>query len=280
MAMAAVEAPAVPALVSSMGLYLEAMPAPALRAHFRCVWMQAIAADSGGPATVVPDGCVDILWRNGRLSVAGPDMTASSPVLRPGSTVVGLRFQPGAARAWLGLPMREIVGREVLLEDLWGYRARKLAERLLGAPDPGRQAALLQSLLLPDRARVASPAAEAAAMIHLLHATEYGAPGSVTALRAELALSERTLRRRSEALFGYGPRTLGRILRFQHFQALVHRPGPGSLVESDGCEDGPIGTGLAALAAAAGYADQAHLSREVRALVGMTPRAFVRQLAG
>ncbi|WP_170301869.1 hypothetical protein [Cupriavidus basilensis] len=36
--------------------------------------------------------------------------------------------------------------------------------------------------------------------------------------------------------------------------------------------------GLAALAADAGYADQAHLSREIQSLCGMTASALLRQL--
>jgi AraC-like DNA-binding protein len=40
------------------------------------------------------------------------------------------------------------------------------------------------------------------------------------------------------------------------------------------------GSGLAALAGAAGYADQAHLSREARRLTGFTPSAILEQLSG
>jgi hypothetical protein len=40
-------------------------------------------------------------------------------------------------------------------------------------------------------------------------------------LMRELGLSERTLRRRFDVAFGYGPKTLDRILRFQRFLHLV-----------------------------------------------------------
>jgi AraC-like DNA-binding protein len=40
-----------------------------------------------------------------------------------------------------------------------------------------------------------------------------------------------------------------------------------------------VGTPLAAVAAGCGYADQAHLSREVRALVGTTPSDLLRESA-
>ncbi len=66
--------------------------------------------------------------------------------------------------------------------------------------------------------------------------------------------SARHLQRRSRELFGYGAGHLLRVLRLQRAltQARSGRP-------------------LATVAADVGYCDQAHLSREVRALTGRTP---------
>jgi AraC-like DNA-binding protein len=72
----------------------------------------------------------------------------------------------------------------------------------------------------------------------------------------ELGMSERTLRRRFEAAFGYGPKTLDRILRFQRFLTSRH---------------GLEARTTAHRAAAAGYADQSHLVRECRRLALCTP---------
>jgi AraC-like DNA-binding protein len=80
-------------------------------------------------------------------------------------------------------------------------------------------------------------------------------PGArVDELGAALGVSERQLRRRFADAVGYGPKTLARILRFQRFLTLA----------GDGGE-------LARLALQAGYADQAHLTRETRRLAGRTP---------
>jgi transcriptional regulator GlxA family with amidase domain len=75
-----------------------------------------------------------------------------------------------------------------------------------------------------------------------------------------VALSERQLRRRFHDAVGYGPKTLGRVMRLQRFLRLA-RAQPDA--------------GLAALAADAGYADQAHLSGDARALTGRTPSALL-----
>ena len=71
-----------------------------------------------------------------------------------------------------------------------------------------------------------------------------------------LDVSPRTLRRRCQDAFGYGPKTLERILRFQRFLHLARRAQQPK---------------LAALAFEAGYSDQAHLTREVRSLSGFSP---------
>jgi AraC-like DNA-binding protein len=75
-------------------------------------------------------------------------------------------------------------------------------------------------------------------------------------LMNELAMCERTLRRRFELAFGYGPKTLDRILRFQRYLDLTRRRADIS---------------AARRAAAVGYADQAHLVRECRRLALCTP---------
>ncbi|MCL9758476.1 helix-turn-helix transcriptional regulator [Frankia sp. AiPa1] len=75
----------------------------------------------------------------------------------------------------------------------------------------------------------------------------------VGTLAQEVGLSERQLLRRSRRAFGYGPMTLARILRLQ-----------------DALRAARLGHGLASVAAMTGYADQAHLAREVRALTGVT----------
>jgi AraC-like DNA-binding protein len=91
-------------------------------------------------------------------------------------------------------------------------------------------------------------------------------PGArVERLAAALGIGDRHLRRRFAAAVGYGPKTLHRILRFQRFLQLMGR--------------GPA-TDLAWLALEAGYADQAHLTRECRRLSGLTPAQLLASGAG
>ena len=225
--------------------------------------MNALSASAVQPLEVIPDGCVDIVWTGDRVRVAGPDTGPVYEFFPAGAVIVGVRFRPGAASPWLGVPASEVVNGRIALEEFWGADAHRLADRLHETRDPQGGAALILSALSArsPRQSLFDPAAR---IVADRLAREDGGRVRLTELTAALGLSERTLRRRCESAFGYGPKTLERILRFQQFLALLRRSRAPRLAE---------------LAAASGFADQAHLTREVRRLGGLTPAAFMTQLA-
>src|SRR6266498_460424 len=97
----------------------------------RAVW----SLDSAGRTTeaVLPDGCIDIVWRDGfGLVCAGPD-TGPVTVQRPAAaTVIGVRFRPGAAPAMLGVPADALRDLRTPLAELWGPAVDRLEERIAG----------------------------------------------------------------------------------------------------------------------------------------------------
>ncbi|WP_445397144.1 helix-turn-helix domain-containing protein [Streptomyces sp. LE64] len=199
---------------------------------------------SPGGGTVLPDGCMDLMWSAGRLWVAGPDTRPH----RPDRTApyAGVRFAPGTAHPVLGVPARALRDQRVELADLWPARTvRALADRIAAAPDP---VAALDAVALGLRAAGGPDDPRVARIVAGLRAGR-----SVGAVADEVGLGARALHRRSLEVFGYGPKTLARVLRFQRALALVR-----------------AGTARTDAALAAGYADQAHLARETRALAGTT----------
>jgi AraC-like DNA-binding protein len=240
--------------------YRELPPDPDLAGHLRCVWTSVIER-SPATAHVLPDACIDILWFGERLIVAGPDTGARLVPMPPGTSIAAVRFRPGAAPALLGVPATEILDETVPLATLWGAAADRLAERLAGGPAGARErVAVLQAELrrrLPEAAPVDPLTAGVVAGLR---------DSSVAGLADEIGLSERQLHRRCRAAFGYGPKTLDRVLRLQRFLALGR---------SAGRRASSPPAGLAALAADAGYADQAHLTHDCRRLTGTTPGALL-----
>lgn len=246
--------------------YRELPPPPELAPLVACLWVRD-AASEPYVQRVLPDACVDVVWIDGAgLVVAGP---ATEPVLArmpAGAAATGVRFRVGAAGAALGVPAAELLDRGLPLADLWGAAADRLEERLAEASFPLGDLARAVAGRLPDGF---DPLVRAAALG--LARPEARVPQ----LGARLGIGERQLRRRFADAVGYSPKTLQRVLRFQRFLALAEREA--------GRPDGRAGRGrgdLARLALAAGYADQAHLTREARRLGGLPPAALLAAGAG
>ena len=206
------------------------------------VWANTLDVSGVGP--VLPDGCMDLLWNEGRLLVAGPDTHAYVAEGAP-STWVGVRFYPGTAPGLLGVPAYELRDRRVELAELWpASEVRRLCGRVGAAADP---VTALEDVAL-ERAADAEPPDPL--LRGVVTALDSGRPVAATA--DELGLGARQLHRRCLTAFGYGPKTLARILRLQRALALARD-----------------GVAFADTAALAGFADQAHLARDVKELAGM-----------
>ncbi len=251
------------ALAARVGAYREWPVSGPASVYLACTWMHALPPVAAPALQVVPDGCIDVIWTGDGLRVAGPDTRPIVETLPPGTLIVGMRFLPGAAPAWLGVPASEIVNGRLPLENFWGRDARRLAEQLGEADNAIEASRRMLSALLSRRPTGTLMDPAAPAILSALSRDDDAAL-RLPALAEKLGLAERTMRRRCETAFGYGPKTLSRILRFQRFLRLVHRASEPRLAE---------------LAVTCGFADQAHLTREVGRLGGLTPGAFVTQLA-
>jgi AraC-like DNA-binding protein len=244
--------------------YAEFSPRAELSGLVACTWERAVSPTGAPPATrVLPDGCMDIVWRDGELFVAGPDSEPFMSPSPPGATIVGLRLRPGIGGHAFGIPAGELHGARISLEALWGSRGAELRERIADAATARRRRHVLEEAMLTRLSRLGEPDPLVLAATRRL-----GLPGSrVASLSAALATSERQLLRRFKQAVGYGPKTLDRVLRFQRL--LSRAP---ALAAGD--------EGLARVAAELGYADQAHLSRECLRLSGLTPARLLARRNG
>jgi AraC-like DNA-binding protein len=236
---------------------VERRPAPDLADLLVCVWR----GDLGAAATPLPDERVDLVWvDDGSLWLSGPETSSWSRGYPPGTSAVGVGFQPGVGPPLLHLAASEVRDVRVRVEQLWGdRRARELAERVAAQHDDGGRARELERAVR-GLAAAARPVDQVA--LEVAARLDQPRPASGRELARATGLSARQLYRRCLAAFGYGPAVLARILRLQRALRLARaQPGPPRLAE---------------LAAAAGYVDQQHLAHEVRAIMGTTPGRLLR----
>jgi AraC-like DNA-binding protein len=192
---------------------------------------------------------MDLLWIEGELVVAGPDSQGYVGSAEQGLRFAGLRFAPGTGPGFLGVPAREVLNLRVPLAEVWSPgRSRRLADRIGRAVDP--------ALALEEFAGGLFEAAPDRLVGQVLRGVRRGI--AVPVLAGSVGLSERQLYRRCLDAFGYGPKMLDRVLRLN--------------VALDRAR---AGLSLAEVAARTGYADQAHFTRDVKALTGVPPRTLL-----
>lgn len=199
-----------------------------------------------------PDDPTGMAFRHGVLGAPH-----SSPYVRAvdGPTrSVGAMLRPGVAALLLGVPGHELTDRHLSLEDLWGHEARRIEERLGNERSPGAQLDHFERFLasrLP-RVRAIHPA-----VAHGLARLDAGA--DVGATVRESGYSHRRFISLFREAAGFAPKLFARLMRFQRAIELLH-----------GARD----LGLTQVAAAIGYSDQAHLTRECVEFAGVSPGEY------
>jgi AraC-like DNA-binding protein len=190
----------------------------------------------------LPDVCCDVVYVGGRRLLCGPLSRArESPYI--GEDVVLLKIGLTSARSLIGLPLSELTDKTFPLELV----NARLAHELDASYERGRLLELVTSAPCASAdARFAAASALLARRVPVARAAD------------AVALSERQLERLLDEHAGLSPKTFARIVRFR--RAVVAARG---------------GMPLASAAAASGYADQSHFTRDVRDLTGHAPRALL-----
>lgn len=168
----------------------------------------------------------------------------------------GVRFRLGGVGPFASAPLHRFTGATPGPCAVFGEDASRLEAALRDTLDPDAQKRLLddffRGLFVASKALDAFQAA-------LQHAVEARGAAELDALGEAAGASSRHVERLFARFLGIPPRALGRVLRFQKaIQALMRDPG---------CT-------LAAVAATAGYFDQAHFIKDFRKMTGGVPRGY------
>ncbi|WP_307811655.1 helix-turn-helix domain-containing protein [Planomonospora parontospora] len=201
--------------------------------------------------------------------IIGPDFHRIAGVIRGGFShtmrgsgrILGARFRPGGFRPFLGGPVSELTGHFVEIGEMYGTAGAALVEQVLAEPRPRSAVALTETFLLglglglgPEQ----DPLVEEVAALVATAESDVSVT-RVDELAARSGRSVRSLQRLFRDYVGVGPKWVIRRFRLHEAAERVRQ-----------------GLGLAALAAELGYTDQAHLTRDFTAAVGMPPAAYAR----
>jgi AraC-like DNA-binding protein len=252
--------------------YTEIAPPGDLAPYVDRLWLRTTpCADPARVHRVLPDGCVDIIVHadRGTAELVGA-MTRAAEIPHGPAELVAVRFKPGTAAAITRCSLAELTDHNPefaelgIADDLAGRivdAGARPAAPLLAAKIPlsmtshARLAALVAWLRrrLADAAPPDPLVARAVALLSTGEARVADVAGALGVTRQYLA---RGFRRE----VGITPKQLARIARMQRAAAAIGR-----------------GDDLARLAVELGYFDQAHLTHDLRDLVGVTPSTLAAE---
>jgi AraC-like DNA-binding protein len=234
--------------------YYELPPPPALACHVMSFWGFDVRLPAGASHLhhVWPDGCVS-------LSVA---IAAGAPlgVAIIGPTTTARRVEVEGAFIYRGMRLRPEAGKAIL-----GFSPLRLRDSMMPLDDSALAAAVAESPVDAYTGWItprlcARPDDAVCAAVELAIASHGGA--SVAAMADAARLGVRQLQRRFVDAVGITPKEYARIRRVRSTLAAVLR-GERS---------------LAALAHDLGFADQAHMTRELGDVTGLTPTSLEDRL--
>lgn len=242
--------------------YREYRPCAALQPYVSCYWTRA-GIPNAQPHTVLPDGCIDILFRVGESAVLESSIigTMTEALVVPGgesgSDFAAVRFLPGGAYPFLKIPAHEFTDQAIELKHAFGREVREIEDKLIERRSPLQRVALLERLLLDRLPRGHDQDHDMIRLGHEIWLRPHEL--SVKELSSQIGISERQLERKFSRHAGIGPKALLRILRFQQVLKSAQ-----AAVRPD----------WAGLAVDCGYFDQAHLIRDFRRYTGLSPKKY------
>jgi AraC-like DNA-binding protein len=239
-----------------VGYRMEGFP-PGIHAGLPSHYLTFIVS-LGDPIEVV--AMPDPAQRPRRFAALVGGLHAAPAMIRHDGNQHGLQLKltPTGARALFGQPAGELASSVLDLGDLLGPLAHELTDRVNTSGSWTARFAAVDDVLIRALRDSPSPRPELTFTWSRLVNTAGGI--DVRSVASEVAWSRRHLSEQFRIEYGHPPKVMARVMRFERARRLLvshARPA------------------LADVAAACGYADQAHLTRDWRALAGQSPRAWL-----
>ncbi|MGK6352443.1 DUF6597 domain-containing transcriptional factor [Parapedobacter sp. DT-150] len=243
-------------------------PSKVLSPLVKCYWtLESPKEESPQRQTIVPDGCMEMIFHYGDLykqymgngqSVVQPRSCVFGQLTEPleieptGETgMFSVRFHPGGFIPFGNLPLKEMDNKAVALEKLFGNDGTALESAVLNAKTTAEKISAVESFLSSRLTRETIDRFVQSAVETIL-----GANGqlSVDELSGQIKINRRQLERKFLSAVGLSPKQLSKTIRLQTTLKLL-------LTKQY--------TSLTALAYAGEYYDQAHFIRDFKEFTGL-----------
>jgi AraC-like DNA-binding protein len=247
-------------------MILSRCPDLPLKSYVECLWHCESAAPLQCRERVLPDGRFHLMLnlRAGVAAVAGLRSRHVVIDTTRVSSVMGVVFRPGAARAFFAAPAVDFCDQAFPLDLIWGLRsADQLLNRLREARTAEARLRIVEKALV-DRMQTLR---EKHLPMHPIVQYALQAFGNAPHIRTvadvshEIGWSRRWLSHAFAEQVGTTPKRYCRLVRFQHVVREI-----ASQRDVD----------WAGIALAGGFSDQAHLVHEFGAFSGLSPETFLK----
>ncbi|SDI94323.1 helix-turn-helix transcriptional regulator [Chryseobacterium jejuense] len=247
-------------------------PQPELAPFIKCYWtLDNPKEDVPQSQTIVPDGCMEMIFHYGDLYKQYIDGEA---VVQPRNCVFGqlteplkieptgvtgifsVRFHHDGFIPFATLPIKEMDDKAIPLEDLFGTAGAELGEKVFHSTTVQEKITHVESFL---RERLNPETIDRIVQSTIDILLNVNGHISVNELSQQTSINRRQLERRFSSAIGMSPKQLSKTIRLQSaLKQLIHKEY----------------TSLTALAHDAEYYDQAHFTKDFKEFTGFTPKEF------
>lgn len=223
--------------------------------HFIIEW--SLPPKRTEPQRLLPSPQANLIVAPGSASVFGVHTGLRVDMLQGAGRVVGSRFRIGGLRPYLDRPVTSLTGGSASARLVSGMADTQFIATLSREQDDGEVICTLTSILAAS-VPLADPAIDLVeAMVDAMR--QAGGPTRVETIAKQFCVTLRQVQRLFHDYVGVPPKWVVRRYRLQE-TAL-------RLASTDQAS-------IAAIAAELGYFDQAHLTRDFRALFGCSPSEY------
>ena len=172
--------------------------------------------------------------------------------------MLGVRFKPGGAYPFFGVPLSEFTNQNIEMDLIWGRFISDIRDHLYEAESPAARFAIAEHYLLE---RMNLDVTNITIIQHAVQEiTQSHGTLSIKTLSEDIGISQKHLITQFKRVVGLSPKGLARIYRFQHVLNSIDPQQPLNWID---------------IAHQNHYYDQSHFNKDFMAFTGLSPTMYV-----